>query len=100
MAILTGIAVVAGVAGWMAWRSPAEDELPQAQKIRAALPAFTRYNRYVEDTYVLANAHYSELQYIPCYCGCGGVGHRSNADCYLASNPNQGDPQWVSHAAT
>lgn len=23
------------------------------------------------------------LAYIPCYCGCGGIGHRSNLDCYL-----------------
>jgi hypothetical protein len=23
------------------------------------------------------------LQWMPCYCGCGGIGHGSNLDCYF-----------------
>lgn len=24
------------------------------------------------------------LRYIPCYCGCGSIGHRSSHDCFVA----------------
>lgn len=52
----------------------------------------------VPDLYQWALAHREELQYIPCYCGCGQmpVGHMSNADCYFRV---QGDQLvWEQHA--
>ena len=32
--------------------------------------------------YAWAASHLKELQYIPCYCGCGGDGHTDNFSCY------------------
>jgi len=33
---------------------------------------------------VLVVDHYDSYKYIPCYCGCAGIPHRSNLDCYFA----------------
>lgn len=40
----------------------------------------------VKTEYVWAAAHLDELQYIPCYCGCGPdspFGHTDNFACYF-----------------
>ncbi len=41
------------------------------------------------------------LRYFPCYCGCGHerVGHKSNADCYVAERFSDGRITFTSHAA-
>lgn len=36
----------------------------------------------VQSLYRFAAQNRETLQYIPCYCGCGAVGHTSNFDCY------------------
>ena len=41
-----------------------------------------------------------ELQYIPCFCGCGRFGHRSNRDCYVKAFNRDGSVTYTSHAAT
>jgi hypothetical protein len=38
----------------------------------------------VQETYRYALANQQVLSQMPCYCGCGGVGHTSNLDCYVA----------------
>ena len=43
----------------------------------------------VQEAYKWAPLNEPTLQYIPCYCGCAGQGHRSNFDCYVAeARPN------------
>lgn len=37
----------------------------------------------VQRAYRFALSNQELLRGIPCYCGCVGVGHRSNLDCYL-----------------
>ncbi len=37
----------------------------------------------VREAYRFAVANRATLGYIPCFCGCGAAGHRSNADCYV-----------------
>ena len=39
----------------------------------------------VQEAYRFAVANPEVLQQIPCYCGCGSMGHTSNYDCYVAS---------------
>ena len=41
-----------------------------------------------------------ELQYIPCFCGCGSFGHKSNRDCYIKAFNRDGTVTFTSHAAT
>jgi hypothetical protein len=36
----------------------------------------------VQEAYRFALANPALLEQIPCYCGCGGVGHTSNYACY------------------
>ena len=35
---------------------------------------------------------------IPCYCGCGSMGHTSNYDCYVAGENADGSIKYDTHA--
>ena len=37
----------------------------------------------VREAYQFAVANPDALKNVPCYCGCGAMGHKSNLDCYL-----------------
>lgn len=50
--------------------------------------------------YQYAVEHGDELQYVPCFCGCGRFGHRSNRDCYVKAFNQDGSVTYTSHAAT
>ena len=50
--------------------------------------------------YQYAVEHREEIQYIPCFCGCGRFGHRSNLDCYVKAFNRDGSVTYTSHAAT
>ena len=50
--------------------------------------------------YRYAIEHGDDLQYIPCFCGCGRFGHASNRDCYIKSMSADGTITFTSHAAT
>lgn len=52
----------------------AEDALPA--EVRQAPVA-------VREAYRFALANRAVLEQVPCYCGCGAMGHTSNAACYL-----------------
>lgn len=41
-----------------------------------------RAPRVVHDAYRFAAANPDVLDQIPCYCGCGGMGHDSNLSCF------------------
>ena len=49
---------------------------------------------------ILAARRGELLKYIPCYCGCERVGHRSNHDCYVKGVTPDGRPKWDDHAFT
>jgi len=49
----------------------------------AVRPAYTHTTARTEEAYQYAMEHPLVLQWMPCYCGCGGVGHASNLDCYF-----------------
>ena len=102
---LTGISAL-GLVGtaWTpssgGWRAPSGDWLE-------TLPP-GRYPAYLKDAspkapemYRFAVANGEALRYIPCYCGCGNerVGHKSNADCYVAERFSDGRVTFTSHAA-
>jgi hypothetical protein len=65
------------------------DELPA--EMRAA-PAPVR------EAYQFAAANPEILQSIPCYCGCGAMGHTSNYACYVSDVGPGGDIIYDSHA--
>ena len=54
----------------------------------------------VQRLYRFALERGDELRFMPCYCGCGDVGHRSNRDCYVKAVNPDGTITFTSHAAT
>jgi hypothetical protein len=52
----------------------------------------------VQQAYQFAVANPELLSEIPCYCGCGGLGHKSNYDCYVAGVTDAGDVAFDEHA--
>jgi hypothetical protein len=51
-----------------------------------------------QEAYQFAVANPDLLDDIPCYCGCGGLGHRSNYDCYVKGVTAGGNILFDRHA--
>jgi hypothetical protein len=103
-----GAAAVAGVGAWQLWPARSETAAPvttdaigdQVQTLpRGQVPAFAGRGE-IARLYRYAVEHGDELQYIPCFCGCGRFGHKSNRDCYVKSFNPDGTLTFTSHAAT
>jgi hypothetical protein len=52
----------------------------------------------VQEAYQFAFANPAVLQELPCYCGCGSMGHTSNYDCYVAGQDAEGLITYDPHA--
>lgn len=52
----------------------------------------------VQQAYQFAVANPDILSEIPCYCGCGAMGHTSNYACYVAGKDENGQVLYDNHA--
>ena len=52
----------------------------------------------VQQAYQFAVANPEVLTQIPCYCGCGAMGHDSNYACYISETGPAGKVVYDSHA--
>jgi hypothetical protein len=52
----------------------------------------------VQEAYRFAIANPDVLQEIPCYCGCGAMGHTSNYSCYAQGTVAEGTLRFDGHA--
>src|SRR5919198_1619386 len=52
----------------------------------------------VQQAYQFAVANPDVMKNIPCYCGCGNVGHTSNYNCYVTSVDDKGKVTFDQHA--
>jgi hypothetical protein len=52
----------------------------------------------VQTAYQFAAANPDVMKNIPCYCGCGNVGHTSNYDCYVSGVDPNGKVAFDNHA--
>lgn len=52
----------------------------------------------VREAYQFALANPAPLKNVPCYCGCGALGHTSNYDCYIKDAPTNGKIVFDEHA--
>ena len=52
----------------------------------------------VQEAYQYAVANPGVLKELPCYCGCGSIGHKSNYDCYVAGIDPAGVVTYDPHA--
>ena len=50
------------------------------------------------DSYRYAMANADALKNVPCYCGCGPLGHKDNYDCYIKSVNADGTFVFDDHA--
>jgi hypothetical protein len=99
-----GVALVVGslVAGW--WMASAQevtvDSLgDQVQTLaRGRLPVFAEPGD-LGRLYAFAAKNADTLQWMPCTCGCGNLGHGSNRACYVKAE-TESRVTFTSHAAT
>ena len=102
-----GVVALAGALSWTgaAAQAPlkAPPELkahPQANLPPLDLPKFqlSRSKDDVRAIYRFAAEHPEVLHYIPCFCGCQRLGHKSNEDCFVTSRAKNGDvTAWNDH---
>jgi Protein of unknown function with PCYCGC motif len=52
----------------------------------------------VRTAYQFAVANPAALENVPCYCGCGAIGHKSNLACYVKEFSSDGKPVFDDHA--
>ncbi len=52
----------------------------------------------VQQSYQFAAANPDVMKGIPCYCGCGNLGHTSNYSCYVTGADAQGKITFDNHA--
>ena len=52
----------------------------------------------VQAAYQFAAANPDVMKGIPCYCGCGSIGHTSNYSCYVQGSAAQGSVTFDDHA--
>ena len=64
----------------------------------AVRPAYTHTTARTEEAYQYAMEHHAVLQWMPCYCGCGAMGHGSNLDCYVKPS-SDGQITFEEHAS-
>jgi hypothetical protein len=100
---------VTALGGSLAWWASAPAAPPQRRTTSGdlletvpprELPSFARNSgAKVEAVYRYAVEHGEILEYIPCVCGCGAIGHRHNADCYVAERLPDGAITFTNHGA-
>ena len=52
----------------------------------------------VQEAYQFSAANPDIMKDIPCYCGCGNIGHESNYACYVSDVDDQGNLTFDNHA--
>ena len=52
----------------------------------------------VQTAYQFAAANPDLMKQIPCYCGCGDIGHTSNYSCYVSNVDDKGAITFDNHA--
>jgi hypothetical protein len=52
----------------------------------------------VREAYQFAVANPDALKNVPCFCGCGAVGHTSNYSCYVKETKASGEIVFDTHA--
>lgn len=77
--------------------------MPTAQEVSDTWKARPAYVQDLPDpwqsAYAYALARPDVLQWLPCYCGCVGIEHRSNLDCFFGRREIEGYYAYEEHAS-
>ncbi|MEE8391564.1 MAG: PCYCGC motif-containing (lipo)protein [Anaerolineae bacterium] len=96
--VLIPVALVMLTGGvWLLMTSPASSGTSEPPMFPAWLQVM---DPQVRQAYAQAVAHREELAYIPCFCGCGGMGHAAVVDCHIANVAADGSITYEQHAST
>ena len=91
-----GTAAPAAAVPMGAMTMPTQAEISAAWKTR---PSYVQaLTAEWQGAYAFALARPDVLQWLPCYCGCGAMGHRSNLDCFF-QHREAGSIAWEEHAS-
>lgn len=80
-------------AGMLAACSPVQEDVARHQSVVALLA----HNRELAELYQWGGSHQDSLQYMPCPCGCGDLGHTSNVSCFIRGSQD-GQALYDDHA--
>ena len=77
--------------------------MPTAEEVTTTWGARPDYVKALpaegQAAYAFALARPDVLQWLPCYCGCAGIPHRSNLDCYFQRREVKGTFTYEEHAS-
>jgi hypothetical protein len=79
--------------------SPADGTAVKLAPASALSPDLRRLPPEYQEAYRFALANPDILTRIPCYCGCGSVGHMDNRMCYIQSETADGNVVFDYHGA-
>jgi hypothetical protein len=65
----------------------------------ASRPSFVSQDATTESAYEYALYHPQVIEWMPCYCGCVKLDHRSNLDCYLKPAGSGKSTEFEQHAS-
>ncbi|MBU0702426.1 MAG: thioredoxin domain-containing protein [Chloroflexi bacterium] len=77
---------------------PAEDSTLKLASVSELSPEIQQLSLEVQEAYRFALANPDVLDKIPCYCGCGQMGHLNNRMCYVQSETADGQMVFDNHA--
>ncbi len=70
----------------------------QNAKMAQMPPEVQKAPNTVREAYQFALSNPEALKNVPCYCGCGAVGHTSNYSCYVKEIKPSGEVVFDQHA--
>jgi hypothetical protein len=77
--------------------------MPTAQEVTSTWQARPDYVKALpaewQEAYAFALSRPDVLQWLPCYCGCAGMDHRSNLDCFFQRREVKGNYAYEEHAS-
>lgn len=96
-----GLLLMIGMILFSACGSPKLDiPAPIAKMAMSEMPDFVQNApTAAQEAYQFAVSNPHALETVPCYCGCSGLGHKNNLDCYIKATSPDGTPIFDNHAA-
>ena len=92
------LVVVSALIGCRGSSSATTDRAPEMAAMAMMPDAVRSAASVTQEAYQFAVANPEVLRGIPCYCGCGGMGHTSNYSCYVQGASSSGTIVFDTHA--
>jgi len=94
---MMGLIALTGLAACSTQTSSGDNHLNMASM--ELMPAEVQHAPVmVQEAYQFNVANPDVMKDIPCYCGCGNIGHTSNYDCYVSNVDEKGNITFDNHA--